>query len=192
MKLVVIVGPSGSGKDTVAHMLSDMTGIPVLVSYTTRPMRDGEQNGREHWFVSECKVPRHEMLAYTEYGGYKYWTCQGQLVDTSIYVIDEDGLRDMQKRFPFIKLTKIHVEANRMVRRMRGVTVARMNRDDLREQFPSVTTTIPYRITGARKISANNCVTSFPYSPLNPLHRPTLRGVHRSPLSTLNPQPSTI
>ena len=136
MQIIAIVGPAGAGKDTAAKMLSQMIGIPVLVSYTTRPIREGEVDGREHIFVEKCDMPKQDMLAYTEYGGYEYWAMVNQVEDACIYVIDEEGLRSMKRRFPFIDLTTIHIKATRFVRRMRGVSMERMNRDDLREQLP--------------------------------------------------------
>lgn len=80
MKLITIIGPSGAGKDTVALMLSAILGYDVLCSYTTRPMREGEVDGKEHHFVKECNVPKSEMLAYTRYGNYEYWTEKKQAV----------------------------------------------------------------------------------------------------------------
>jgi guanylate kinase len=52
--LFVISAPSGSGKSTLASRLVD--GDPDLdfsVSYTTRPRRDGEEDGREYHFVDD-------------------------------------------------------------------------------------------------------------------------------------------
>ncbi len=49
--IITIVGPSGSGKTTMANIMSE-NGIPTIVSYTTRPMREEETNGKEHWFVT--------------------------------------------------------------------------------------------------------------------------------------------
>lgn len=136
MKLITIIGPSGAGKDTAARILSEITHIPVLVSYTTRPMREGEVNGREHHFVKECITGKTEMLAYTEYGGYEYWTELSQIQGSAIYVIDEEGLRDLRDRFPQIPIVSIYVSASKYVRMQRGVTFERIKRDDLREQFP--------------------------------------------------------
>ena len=88
MKLITITGPSGAGKDTVARMLSEMGGYQVLCSYTTRPKREGEIDGVEHYFVEKCNVPRDKMLAYTRYGGYEYWVPIDQVKNQAIYVQD--------------------------------------------------------------------------------------------------------
>lgn len=100
MKLITITGPSGAGKDTVAQMLSDLGGYKVICSYTTRPKREGEIDGWQHYFVEKCDVPHDKMLAYTQYGGYEYWTTIDQVTDKAIYVIDEDGLKALCEKFP--------------------------------------------------------------------------------------------
>lgn len=50
-----IMGRSGSGKDSAYKQLLNSTGINFnkVILYTTRPMRQGEQNGREYYFVSD-------------------------------------------------------------------------------------------------------------------------------------------
>lgn len=136
MKLITITGQSGAGKDTVARMLSEMSGYKVLCSYTTRPKRDGEIDGVEHHFVEICNVPRDKMLAYTQYGGYEYWVPLGQLTNKSIYVIDEDGLKYLCKRFPDIELFKICVSARESTRLYRGVSHERTDRDKQRKPMP--------------------------------------------------------
>ena len=136
MKLITITGPSGAGKDTVARMLSEMSGYKVLCSYTTRPKREGEIDGVEHHFVETCNVPRDKMVAYTQYGGYEYWVSLDQLKDKSIYVIDEDGLKYLRKRFPDIELFKICVSARESTRLYRGVSSERIDRDKQRKRLP--------------------------------------------------------
>lgn len=132
MKLITITGPSGAGKDTVAQMLSDMGGYKVICSYTTRPKREGEIDGVEHHFVEKCDVPHDKMLAYTQYGGYEYWTTIDQVTDKAIYVIDEDGLKALCEKFPDIELFKICVTAWEATRLRRGVSQERLDRDQNR------------------------------------------------------------
>lgn len=136
MKLITITGPSGAGKDTVARMLSEMGGYKVLCSYTTRPKREGEIDGVEHHFVDKCDVPHDKMLAYTKYCGYEYWTTIDQVKDKAIYVIDEDGIKALRKKFPDMEIFSICVSARESVRLRRGVSQERMDRDNKRKRLP--------------------------------------------------------
>lgn len=52
--LFVLSSPSGAGKSTIARMLLEADGeIAMSVSATTRPIREGEIDGRDYHFVSE-------------------------------------------------------------------------------------------------------------------------------------------
>ena len=128
-RLITITGPSGAGKDTVARMMSEMTDWPVLCSYTTRPMREGEVNGREHYFVERFDVPFTKILAHTRYGGYDYWTSIDQVKDTAIYVIDEVGLVELKERHTDIEVFSVYVNSLLPIRLMRGVKLPRIIRD---------------------------------------------------------------
>lgn len=130
MKLITITGPSGAGKDTVAKMMSEMTDWPVICSYTTRPRRFGEVAGEDHYFVDKCDVPREKMLAYTQYGGYEYWTTVDQIKGIAIYVIDEAGLVDLKKHHPEITVYSIYVFSAAAARLTRGVKLVRILRDE--------------------------------------------------------------
>lgn len=51
--MLVLSSPSGAGKTTISHMLLERdTAIRMSVSATTRPMRPGEVDGRDYFFVS--------------------------------------------------------------------------------------------------------------------------------------------
>lgn len=129
MTLITVIGPSGAGKDTVADILVDMTGFEKLCSFTTRPMREGEKQGREHLFVKQCTTPPEKRLTYTVYGGYEYWTTVEQLNSHAVYVIDEEGLRSLRQRFPEIDIVTVFVTAKESVRLERGVSPQRIERD---------------------------------------------------------------
>ena len=94
-KIICIVGPSGSGKTTLANIASKELNIPTLCSYTTRPKRENEINGIDHFFVTKEEMPtKDKMLAYTKFGDYEYWASIEQIPADKpiIYVIDEKGL----------------------------------------------------------------------------------------------------
>lgn len=94
-KMICLVGPSGSGKTTLANIASKELNISTLCSYTTRPKRENEVNGIDHFFVSKDKMPtKDKMLAYTKFGDYEYWANIEQIPTDKpiIYVIDEKGL----------------------------------------------------------------------------------------------------
>jgi guanylate kinase len=57
--IFVISAPSGTGKSTLIGMLlDDLGGISFSVSYTTRPPRDGEAEGRDYFFVDDAAFDR--------------------------------------------------------------------------------------------------------------------------------------
>src|ERR1051325_1571132 len=54
--MFVLSSPSGAGKTTLSRMLIEkMTGLKMSVSATTRPMRPGEGEGRDYFFVDKAK-----------------------------------------------------------------------------------------------------------------------------------------
>src|SRR5258706_3571004 len=48
---LVIASVSGGGKDTIAQYIQDSSQYRRIVTTTTRPMRLGETNGIDYWFV---------------------------------------------------------------------------------------------------------------------------------------------
>ena len=71
-ELIVIMGKSGSGKDSlVKEILKCSKTLKALIPYTTRPMRPNEENGKDYFFVSpesfEEHVKSNDFAAMTEY-----------------------------------------------------------------------------------------------------------------------------
>ena len=69
--LVILVGMSGSGKDTVLRDLVENKGFDPIVSTTTRPMREGEQDGVDYHFTTreafEKGIEEGKFLEYRAY-----------------------------------------------------------------------------------------------------------------------------
>lgn len=76
--LIVISGPSGSGKGTVREQLMKREDFAFSVSATTRAPRPGERDGVDYHFISreqfEARIQNGEMLEYTVYNGNYYGT----------------------------------------------------------------------------------------------------------------------
>ena len=77
--LVILSGPSGSGKDTVLNKLCECDpDVKVSVSMTTREKRDDEIDGVDYYFVTkeyfEKKISENRMLEYAEYAKNYYGT----------------------------------------------------------------------------------------------------------------------
>ncbi len=77
--LVILSGPSGSGKDTVLNKLCECDpDVKVSVSMTTREKRDDEIDGVHYYFVTreyfEKKISENRMLEYAEYAKNYYGT----------------------------------------------------------------------------------------------------------------------
>ena len=85
-QLIVLSGPSGTGKSTViAQLLRTRPDIYFSVSFTTRKPRSGEVDGVNYHFVDretfEAMIGRGEFLEYAQYVGNYY--------GTSLKVIEE-------------------------------------------------------------------------------------------------------
>jgi guanylate kinase len=68
----VVTGTSGAGKGTLERaLLGEMPDLELAVSATTRGRREGEEDGREYWFISEEefdeKLRHGEFLEYVEF-----------------------------------------------------------------------------------------------------------------------------
>lgn len=103
-----ILGESGSGKDTlVEYTLKEFKlNLKPVLSYTDRPMRDGEQNGKEHIFLSRDEMTeflnsnKKDIAAYTQIGetGYRYCAMASVIDRSDIYIIDPNGLKEFKER----------------------------------------------------------------------------------------------
>lgn len=122
-KIFCIMGKSASGKDSIySRLLADETlALSRIVPYTTRPRREGEQDGREYRFVDEAAVQALdaqgkiiELRAYnTVYGVWKYFTVDDGRIDDSrdyLYIVTLEGYRKMCAYFSKARIVPIYIE----------------------------------------------------------------------------------
>jgi len=109
--LFIVSAPSGAGKSSlVKAALADDKRLILSVSYTTRPPRAGEVNGREYHFVDrktfDAMLERGDFLESAEVHGNRYGTSQRWLEDARakgldiLLEIDWQGAHQVRKAFP--------------------------------------------------------------------------------------------
>jgi guanylate kinase len=81
--VIVVSAPSGAGKSTVlARVLSEIPALRFSVSHTTRPPRDGENEGIEYHFVDraafEALKREGQFLEWAEVHGHHYGTAHSE------------------------------------------------------------------------------------------------------------------
>lgn len=109
--LIILSGPSGSGKDTILTQLAKRDiGVQLSVSLTTRAPREWEIDGFHYYFVSKQsfmeKIHNDEVLEYAKYGDNYYgtpaapvdqWLDEGKTV---ILKIEVQGAEKIRTRYP--------------------------------------------------------------------------------------------
>ena len=109
--LVVLSGPSGSGKDTVIERLKEYNdNFWVSISATSREPRPGEEDGISYYFKSKeefkAMIDNDELLEYNYYNGNYYGTPKGKIEKylkegiNVILVIDVNGALSIKKKLP--------------------------------------------------------------------------------------------
>lgn len=112
-KIVILLGKSAAGKDTVARMLEKMYGYRFVISTTTRPMRDGESEGEPYFFVQnkefEELIQNNSLIEYRAYDTLVnkkperwYYGVEKHQVNSNrkhIVVLDTVGLREFKEYF---------------------------------------------------------------------------------------------
>lgn len=100
--ILVLVGESASGKTTLAKMLEEKAGFERVITYTTRNMREGEQNGVDYNFIDKAKfdelVKDNFFAEYIYYRGWGYGTAiDVNLKKNQIVVLNPPGVRSLKK-----------------------------------------------------------------------------------------------
>ena len=110
-RLLVISGPSGTGKSTVIGVLmARKEGLEFSVSATTRAPRPGEKDGVDYYFVSRDRfnemIENNELLEHAEFVGNCYGTPRSQVEArlekgiTVILDIEVQGAAQVKKAMP--------------------------------------------------------------------------------------------
>lgn len=107
--LFIMSGPSGAGKTTIVKgVLKNLEDLAFSISYTTRPKREGEEEGKDYFFVDEPTfrnlIKKKDFLEWQEVHGHLYGTSKSYVESQMnkganvLLDIDVNGARSVKRQ----------------------------------------------------------------------------------------------
>lgn len=146
-KIFYFMGKSASGKDTIFKEIKKrMPKLRTVVLYTTRPIREGEQEGVEYHFVDEKRLQEFEkegkvieLRAYhTVHGIWKYFTVDDGQFDGDENFIAIGTLESYEKMVTYMgadSLVPIYIQVDDGERLLRAVERERKQKEPKYEEL---------------------------------------------------------
>lgn len=131
--MLILVGPSASGKTEVANILIQKYGMKRMITYTTRQIRPGEVDGVSYHFIDKSKfiemMDNSEFVESTIYNENYYGTRKSDVSKEKIVILEPSGVNAFYKKMPN-DVTIVFLKASKLIReeRMR-------NRGDSKESI---------------------------------------------------------
>lgn len=124
--MLILVGPSASGKTEVANILINKYDMKRMVTYTTRAIRVGEINGVSYNFVTKEEFLKlkenNEFVESVCYNGNWYGTRKKDVSDDKIVILEPNGFQAFFKEMPneivsfYLQVSEVE-RINRMIYR---------------------------------------------------------------------------
>jgi len=130
---IVFSAPSGAGKTTIIKaLLEEISEMALSISATTRPMRAGEVDGKDYYFLSEegfqQAIQSNRFLEFETVHDNLYGTLKEKVDDlvasgkSVVFDIDVKGARSVKKHYPeaimiFVKPPNEDVLKQRLINR---------------------------------------------------------------------------
>ncbi len=146
-KIFYLMGKSASGKDTIYKKVKEqLPELKTIVIYTTRPIREGERDGVEYFFVDDNRLQKLqeagkviELREYnTVHGIWKYFTADDGQFDREDHLIAIGTLESyvqLKKYFGDEKLVPIYIEVEDGLRLERALSRERQQKEPKYEEL---------------------------------------------------------
>lgn len=100
--ILILMGKTASGKDSVAKELCRNYQLVKIITYTTRPPRHGETDGVDYHFISRSdfqnKIKHNFFVEWKRYetvqGEWLYGTAWSSLEDDGVLILTPQGIKD--------------------------------------------------------------------------------------------------
>jgi guanylate kinase len=148
--ILTLVGPSGSGKTTLANRLIEDYGYTSIVSHTTRPMRKGEKNGIDYYFITQdefkTKLENEEFIENISFNGNMYGVSINEIHTANIdgkvpvLIVEPKGLSQIKIycQHKGIQVVSIYIGGKREVLIERILVRELLNTSPTKEQLSSL------------------------------------------------------
>jgi len=98
--MIVLMGESASGKSTIENELVKL-GYDKIISYTTRPGRSSENDGKDYHFLTEEAFEYNKQdgffAEHVTYRGWHYGIAKDDCTNDAVVVVEPSGLRQLKK-----------------------------------------------------------------------------------------------
>ena len=99
-KRLILCGAACSGKDYLRKKLEEK-GFNYSISYTTRPPRDGEIEGKDYFFISKeaalDMIDKDLFYEWVEFNGWIYGTTRTQFYLNDVFIMTPSGIKNISK-----------------------------------------------------------------------------------------------
>jgi guanylate kinase len=137
-KRIVLVGKAASGKDHLRKRF-ESRGFKYAVTYTTRPPREGEVNGKDYYFISEDEakvlIESNFFYEYVIFNGWVYGTSNSEFYSKDLFIMTPEGVSrikpedrvtsfiiymDIEMSIRMTRLTNRNMPGDSMTRRIKA------------------------------------------------------------------------
>jgi guanylate kinase len=120
MNRIILVGKAGSGKDHMRKIFQKR-GFEYAVSYTTRPPREGEVDGKDYYFLDDAMFMEMNekglWYEWVEFNGWKYGTTNAQFYskEPMVFIMTPVGISHIKEEDRSSSLI-IYLDVDRLTR----------------------------------------------------------------------------
>ena len=117
--LYIVLGQTLSGKSTLVRDLVTVTGIKQIITYTTRPIREGERDGLDYHFITSEEMDKDDFFGrrdfYTVYREepYSYAMNRDDVFpfEDKILILDSAGVRALKDEIGYENVVTVFIDA---------------------------------------------------------------------------------
>lgn len=155
--IILLFGPSGSGKGTLMRMLlQDRPELVYAPSYSSRAMRPGESQGDPYYFKSKEEFERHiadgDMLEWAEYSGNLYGTAKEVILNPikegkiAIKEMEVQGIELVLKALSDQNIKLVYIDAGNWDRLSRRINErGEMSTEDIEKRHKRYLAELSYK-----------------------------------------------